>query len=189
MLVAALGEVVVAELPVLVRVVDAGEQTLALLVLRQVQEELDDAGAVAVQVPLRIDDGTVAALPQRLALKGRVRQVLGCEDVGAHAHDQHLLVVGSVEDADTPALGQGTLGAPKEVVVKFLGAGVLEAEHLAALRIDAGHDVADGTVLTGRVHSLEDQQQGVAVVGIKQTLQLAEPARFGGQHLVVGFFR
>jgi hypothetical protein len=39
-----------AEFPVLVRVVDALEEALALLVLRQVQEELDDARAVAVQV-------------------------------------------------------------------------------------------------------------------------------------------
>src|SRR5512147_2492401 len=52
----ALFEVGAAEFPVLVGVVDAREEPLALLLLRQVQEELDDAGAVAVEVALEAGD-------------------------------------------------------------------------------------------------------------------------------------
>jgi len=59
----ALPEVCGAELPVILRVVDALDEALALLFLRQMQEELDDASAVEVQVVLEIDDRTVAALP------------------------------------------------------------------------------------------------------------------------------
>ena len=54
-------------------------------------------------------------------------------------------------------------------------AGMLEADDLAALRIDAGHDVLDGAVLPRRVHRLEDHQDGVPVGGIKQLLLGAQP--------------
>ena len=54
-------------------------------------------------------------------------------------------------------------GAPEEIMFQFLGAGLFEAEHLAALRIYAGHDVLDGAVLAGGVHRLENQQQRMAV--------------------------
>ena len=45
------------ELPVLVRVVDARQQATALLLGRDVQEELHDARAIAVQVALRRSSG------------------------------------------------------------------------------------------------------------------------------------
>ena len=38
---------------------------------------------------------------------------------------------------------------------------------LAALRVDAGHDVLDGAVFAGRVHRLEDHQQGQRVLGVE----------------------
>ena len=91
-----------------------------------------------------------------------------------HAHDEHFLVIGAVEDADAPAFGQAAGGAPEKVVFEFLGAGMFEAEDLAALRIDAGHDVLDGTVLAGGVHCLKNQKQRILVVGVKQALLLAQ---------------
>ena len=91
-----------------------------------------------------------------------------------HAHDEHLLVVGTVEDADPPAFGKPAGGAPEKVVLQFLGARLLEAEDLAALRIDAGHDVPDGAVLAGGVHALEDQQQRMAVGRVVEALQRAQ---------------
>ena len=75
-----------------------------------------------------------------------------------HPHDQHFLVIGAIEDADPPALRQAAGGAPEKIVLQFLGAGLFEAEDLAALRIDAGHDVPDSAVLAGGVHALENQQ-------------------------------
>ena len=87
-----------------------------------------------------------------------------------HAGDQHLLVIGAVEDADAAAFRQVARGAPEKIVLQLARARMLEAEHLAALRIDPGHDVADGAVLSRRVHGLEDQQQGVTVGGVQQVL-------------------
>jgi hypothetical protein len=92
------------------------------------------------------------------------------QELGVNADDQHLLVVGPVEDADPAALRQVARGAPEEVVLQLGGAGVLEAEHLAALRIDPGHDVPDGAVLPRRVHRLKDQQDRMAVRGVVELL-------------------
>ena len=41
--------------------------------------------------------------------------------------------------------------------------GMLEAEDLAALRVDPGHHVADRSVLSRRIHRLKDQKDGIAV--------------------------
>ena len=54
-----------------------------------------------------------------------------------HAHDEHLLVVGAIEDADSSTLRQATSGSPKKIVFELFGARLLETKHLAALRIDA----------------------------------------------------
>ena len=91
-----------------------------------------------------------------------------------HADDQHLLVIGSVEDADPPAFRQIAGGAPEKIVLQFRRAGMLEAEHLAALRIDPGHHVLDGAVFSGRIHRLKNQQDGIAVGRIEKLLLRAQ---------------
>ena len=48
-----------AEFPILVRLINAFEKSLSLFILRQVQEEFDDAGAVAMQVLLQIRNGPI----------------------------------------------------------------------------------------------------------------------------------
>ena len=88
----------------------------------------------------------------------RVRDRFAVENLGMHADDQHLLVIGAVEDADPPALRQIASGAPEKIVLQFGGARMFEAEDLAALRIDARHHVLDGAIFAGRIHRLEDQQ-------------------------------
>jgi hypothetical protein len=72
--------------------------------------------------------------------------------------NQHFLVVGAVENADSSALGQIARGAPKKIVLQFSRARMLEAEYLAALRVDPRHDVLDRPVLSRRVHGLKNQQ-------------------------------
>jgi len=61
-----------------------------------------------------------------------------------YSDDQHFPVVGSVEDTDPPALREITSGAPEKIVLQFGRAWMFEAEDLAALRIDTGHNVLDG---------------------------------------------
>ena len=87
----------------------------------------------------------------------RVRDPFAAENLGMHAGDQHLLVIGSVEDADPPAFRQIARGAPQKIVLQFGRAGMLEAEHLTSLRVDPGHHVPDGAVFSRRIHRLEDQ--------------------------------
>ena len=88
-----------------------------------------------------------------------------------HAGDQHLLVIGAVEDADPPAFRQFTGGAPQKIVLQFGDAGMFEAEHLAALWVDSGHHVLDGPVLSRCIHPLKDQQHGISVRCPQKLLQ------------------
>ena len=74
-----------------------------------------------------------------------------------HADDEYFFVVRTIEDADAAALRQTARSAPKEVMFQFFGGGLLEAEDLASLRIDSGHDVPYGAIFTGGVHALEDE--------------------------------
>src|ERR1035437_7130452 len=76
---------------------------------------------------------------------------------GCTPDDEHFFVVRTIEDADAAALGQTARSAPEEIMFQFFGAGLLEAEEFASLRIDPGHDVPDGAVLAGGVHALEDE--------------------------------
>src|SRR6266508_1312699 len=80
--------VVGGELVGLLDVLFAGEQPLALLLLGDVQEELADDGAAVDQQPLEVVDLLVTLL----------LDLAGVELVDAH--DQDVLVVGPVEDAD-----------------------------------------------------------------------------------------
>src|SRR5262249_15894674 len=59
-------------------------------------------------------------------------------------------------------------------MIEFFGSGGFKAIDLAALRIDARHNVLDGAVLARRMHSLKDHQERVAVRGIHQVLQTRE---------------
>ena len=74
-----------------------------------------------------------------------------------------------------PALGEAPRIAPHEVVVEVFRRGLLERDDLAALRIDARHDVLDRAVLAGRVHGLENEQQRPAILGVEHILLLREP--------------
>ena len=107
-----------------------------------------------------------------------------------HPHHQDFLVVGAVEDADASALRQIAVAAPEIVVIELFRGRRLERGDLAALRVDAGHDVLDGAVLAGRVHRLEHQQHRPAVLRIEHVLQLGERfdaglQRFLGARLVL----
>ena len=59
------------EFPVLVRIIDALDEALALFLARQMQEKLDDATTIAMQVALGVNDGAVAAFPELRVVKDR----------------------------------------------------------------------------------------------------------------------
>src|ERR1700733_15105476 len=110
-------------------------------------------------------------MPERFVAGRSVRQTFAAQNWRMYAHDQHFLVVGTIEDADAPALGQLPGGAPEKIVLQLRRTRMLEAEHLATLWIDPGHHVLDGAILSGRIHRLEDQQHGMAVRRVQELLQ------------------
>src|SRR6266446_3612195 len=116
-----------ADLPVLAGLVDARQEPPALLFLRKMQEELDDVRAVAVQMTLQAEDRPVALLPDVVFVRQVARNALTLEDLRMHAHDQHLFVIGAIEDADASPLRQVSGRAPEKIVLELLGARMLEA--------------------------------------------------------------
>jgi phosphopantetheinyl transferase (holo-ACP synthase) len=110
------------------------------------------------------------------------------ENLRMHPDDQHLLIIGTIEDADPPAFGQTARRAPKKIMFQFFGARLFETENLAALRIDAGHDVPDGAVLAGSVHPLKNQQQRIAVGCVVKALQRAQLLNVFFQEFLIRFF-
>lgn len=124
------------EFPVLVRLVNAHKEALSLLVLRQMEKDLDDTRAIAVEVLFQVNDGAVPVIPDCSLVKQLIREPLAAQNLRVRANDQHFLVVRAIEDTDSPAFRETAGGAPEEVVVQFLGSRPLEPEDLATLRID-----------------------------------------------------
>ena len=92
-----------------------------------------------------------------------------------HPHHDHLLVMRAVEDADAAALRQRDLVAPQKIVVELMRSRCLERRHVAALRVDAVHDMLDRGVLAGCVHCLKHNQHGPQVLSVELLLKLREP--------------
>src|SRR6202042_1826714 len=151
------------ELPVLLRPVDPAQETGPLLFPGQVEEHLDDPDAVVGQVAFPVVDLPVAARPDVAGAALR-RQFLAVEDLPVHPGDEHLLVVGTVEDADLAARGQGPGVPPQVVVPEFNRGWLLEAGHPDALRVHPAQYVPDRTVLAGRVEGLKDDQYPVGAL-------------------------
>src|SRR5262249_44794475 len=105
-----------------------------------------------------------------------MRQALAVEELGVDAYHQHLFVPAPVEDPDAPALRQSDGRPPQEVVIELLVRRLLERVDLAAGRIDARHDGADRAVLAGRIHRLEDEQEGPGVRRVELALELRDAA-------------
>ncbi len=97
------------------------------------------------------------------------------------AGDEDVLVVRAVEDADHAAGGDGCVGSPEEVVTGLERGGDFEGSDVAALRIDAGEDVADGAVLAGGVHALEDYQDRFLLAGVEDFLEFVEGVAVFGE--------
>jgi hypothetical protein len=104
-----------------------------------------------------------SVLPNGVLVEHAISKSFAVEDLGVHADDQHLLVIGSVEDANPSQFRQVTGGPPQKIVLQFRRAGVFVAVYLTALRIDPEHHVLDCAVFPGCVHRLENQETGIAI--------------------------
>src|SRR6478736_378174 len=135
------------ELPIVLGQVDTPQEARALLFLGEIEEDLDDPEAVAREVALPLVDRAVPVLPH-MVLARRGRELLGDEVLGVDAYDQHLLVMGSVEDPDPATCRQALLITAQVVLVELAGGRDFEALDPHALRVDAAHHVADRPVLS-----------------------------------------
>jgi hypothetical protein len=158
----ALVDVGVGELPILFGFVDAGLEAACLLGAGDVQEELEDDDVVVDEHALEGVD-VFEATTHRLG---------GDELVDTRGED--VFVVRAVEDADHASGRDCGVSAPEEVVTGLKRCGHLERGDIAALGVDAGEDVADGAVLAGGVHALENDEQGLLLAGVEDLLQLVE---------------
>jgi len=135
--------------PVLGRAVQAFEESPLLHLLGDVEKELDDPGAVAVEVALERVDVLVAVPPNVL------RGLFSCAgipvrpELGVHPDHRYVLVAAAVEDPDPAPFGKHLAAAPQEVVGEPLGGGLLESHHRATLWVHPRRDVLDRPILAG----------------------------------------
>lgn len=64
---------------------------------------------------------------------------------------------------------------PQKIVSALFGRWLSKRVHVYALRVHARHHVFDRTVLASRVHPLEHDKEGVAVLCIQTVLQFRQP--------------
>jgi hypothetical protein len=144
------------EFPMLVGLIEAFQEPIALFLPRDIKEELDRHDAVARDVALERGDVLETLAPDILGYQS-IWYLLPGEEFRMDAYDEHFLIIGTVEDTDASALGQTHGGSPHEFVIEFLRARRLERVHGDALRINPRHHMFDGAILSGRVHRLENQ--------------------------------
>jgi hypothetical protein len=178
-----------AKFPILVRFINPFEESLSLFILRQVKEDFDDPGAVSVEMFFQVHDGTIPVLPKVLLVAQLLRETLIAENLRMHANDQYVLVIRAIEDAYAPAFGKAARGAPEKIMFQLLGTRLFEAEDLAPLGIDSGHDVPDGTILTGCVNTLQYQEQGIVVGRVVKLLQRAQLLYVCFQEFLISLLR
>ena len=126
------------------------------------QKKFDNPGAVAMEMPFKIGDGLVALFPNCLLINQLFRDSLAVQNLSVDASDEHLFVIGAIEDADLSARGQIAYGAPQEVMIQFLPCWLFETVNFTTLRINPGHHMFDGAVFSRRVHRLKDQKNCIA---------------------------
>src|SRR4051812_33502301 len=106
------------ELPILLRVVQTRQKTLSLLFTRNVQEKLQNSRVLFGKRPFEVIDVVVSRLPNMFEplLPKFTREQLAIEKVWMNAHDQHFLVVGTIENCNLSGWGQDPHWPPEKMV-------------------------------------------------------------------------
>src|SRR5262245_16544934 len=162
------------KLPVFFRLVEPLHEAVLLLFTRHVEEEFENAGALAAKVVFEICDIGKPLVPDVFANE-LWRQVLALEYLLMHTTDEDLFVIRAVENSYASAFREALGVAPHEVVIEVFRRWLLEREDLTTLRIYTGHYVFDRSILAGCIHRLKYKQQGPAVLRIEDFLLLSEP--------------
>ena len=148
------------EFPLLAGVVLALEQALSLLFVADVEENFDNGNAFVGQHAFKVIDVVEAFFPDF----GRLEV--------SDADGEHVFVLAAVEDDDFAQRGDGLVDAPEVVVAQLQRGRFAEGGDMDALRVEPAEDMADGAVLAGGVHALQDDEQAVLFLGVEFNLQV-----------------
>src|SRR5215472_13238728 len=102
------------------------------------QIELQNDHVMLGQQALKVVDGGVASPPHLFGY-----QVM-------HAHHQHVLIVGAIENADHASARNDPVDAPEEITRLFPGCRTLERTYLATQWIDLRHDMPYCAIFAAR---------------------------------------
>src|SRR6266700_4555505 len=104
------------------------------------QVELQNNHVMLNQQALKVVNGGIVATPGLLWY-----QVM-------HAHDQHVLIVGTIENANDTFAWSDPVHTPEEVMVQFPRCRDFKRTHFASLRIDSGEDLVNRISLATGIH-------------------------------------
>src|SRR6266436_8396657 len=122
------------------------------------QVELQDNHIILSQQALKVINGCVAATPGFLW-----HQVM-------HAHHQHFLIVGAIENTYDTSAWSDPVHTPEEVMVQFPRCRDFKRTHLASLWIDSGEDLVNRISLAAGIHPLQHDEQAMMVGRCQQLL-------------------
>src|ERR1700680_2783775 len=91
-----------------------------------------------------------------------------------HTHHQHILIMGTIENADHASAWNDPMDPPEEITRLLPGCRSLKRTHLASQRIDLRHDMANRAIFAPRIHPLQYYEQAVMLRRRQQLLQLAK---------------
>src|SRR5713226_8549361 len=126
------------------------------------QIELQDNHVMLGQHALKVVNGGVPSPPHRFW-----QQIM-------HTHHQHILIMGTIENADHASAWNDPMDPPEEIMRLFPGRRSLKRTHLASQRIDLCHDLANRAIFAARIHPLEDDEQAVMLRRRHQLLHLPQ---------------
>src|SRR5215813_12321909 len=115
------------------------------------QVELQNNHVMLNQQTLKVVNGGVAATPSLLWY-----QVM-------HSHDEHILIVGTIENANDTSSWSDPVYTPEEVVVQFPRCRDFKRTYLASLWIDSGEDLVNSISLATGIHPLQHNEQAMMV--------------------------
>ena len=87
-------------------------------------------------------------------------------------HDQHILVVTTIEYGDLAVTRNLCVHTPQGIVSPFHHGGSFSSPDPTALRIESASKALDGSVLAPRIHRLKNQQNSMLILGIEALLNL-----------------
>src|SRR6266567_7924757 len=122
------------------------------------QVKFQNNHVVLSQQALKVVNGSIAATPGFLW-----HHVM-------YAHDQHVLVVRAIENANDPSAWSDSMHSPEEVVVQLPRGWDFKRTHLASLRIDAREDLTNRISLATGIHPLQHDEQAILVGRCQQLL-------------------